>query len=118
MGGYWESHDDDITQVKFHPSLPDSLATGSTDGLINIFDISNTNEDDALQTSLNTESSVHVINWHKNVFGNDNISCLTHTNDFQLYDVAESEIITSYDRNYIAGAIKVKSFYLIKNFNG
>jgi hypothetical protein len=34
------------------------LASGSIDGLINIFDVSKTCEDDALQQSLNTESSV------------------------------------------------------------
>ncbi|KAG8228957.1 hypothetical protein J437_LFUL007708 [Ladona fulva] len=58
MGGYWESHTQDITQVKFHPSKPDLLASGSMDGLINIYDIRQSCEDDALTTSLNTDSTV------------------------------------------------------------
>ncbi|XP_023724656.1 WD repeat-containing protein 89 isoform X4 [Cryptotermes secundus] len=61
LGGYWESHTDDITQVCFHPTKPDTLASGSTDGLMNIFDISKACEEDALQLSLNTESSVRKL---------------------------------------------------------
>jgi WD40 repeat protein len=45
-------------QVCFHPTKQDTLASGSTDGLINIFDVSKSCEEDALQQSLNTESSV------------------------------------------------------------
>lgn len=44
--------------MKFHPSQPDSLATGSTDGLVCVFDISQTPEDDAILWTFNTESSV------------------------------------------------------------
>lgn len=58
VGGYWESHNGDVTQVAFHDQHPTTIATGSTDGLINIFDISQNDEDDALLTTLNTESSV------------------------------------------------------------
>ncbi len=71
LGGYWESHQDDVShvnlrsalngliihsqncnrllQVQFHPTEPDTLASCSTDCLINIFDISQSDEDDALQ---------------------------------------------------------------------
>lgn len=58
MGAYSDSHDDDVTQVKFHPENKDILASGSTDGLVNIFNVSESSEDDALQMTLNTESSV------------------------------------------------------------
>jgi WD40 repeat protein len=47
-----------ILQVCFHPTKQDMLASGSTDGLINIFDVSKSCEEEALQQSLNTESSV------------------------------------------------------------
>lgn len=107
LGGYWESHTDDITQVKFHPKIPDRMASGSVDGLINVFDISNTNEDDALLHSYNTESSVGNINWHKNVFQKDLLSCITHTNDFQLFDVDESDLITSFTRKNLTDKIMV-----------
>lgn len=38
MGGFFESHQEGITDFKFHPTDPDIVASGSTDVLINIFD--------------------------------------------------------------------------------
>ena len=58
LGAYWESHSDDITTVKFSPVNGTRLATGSTDGLLNVFNLVATTEDDALEYSFNTESSV------------------------------------------------------------
>ncbi|CAG2055643.1 unnamed protein product [Timema podura] len=62
-----------LKQVRFHPSKCDTIATGSTDGLINIFDLSQGCEDDALLYSLNTEASVrksvedcYLVNLHQN----------------------------------------------------
>lgn len=63
IGAYWESHDNDISQIKFHPSNPNLLLSGGLDGLINSFDISEANEDDALQCTLNTDRSVTSLNW-------------------------------------------------------
>ena len=37
---YNESHTDTITQLEFHPDQPNLLLSGSTDGLVSIFDIS------------------------------------------------------------------------------
>lgn len=58
LGGYWESHMEDVTSLAFHPNKQDILASGSTDGLINIFDLTQPSEESALTYSLNTESSV------------------------------------------------------------
>lgn len=58
LGGYWESHVDDVTSLSFHNEKQDCLSSGSTDGLINIYDLTQTSEDDALTFSLNTDSSV------------------------------------------------------------
>lgn len=58
LGGYWESHMEDVTSLAFHSSKQDVLASGSTDGLINVFDLTQPSEDSALTYSLNTESSV------------------------------------------------------------
>lgn len=58
LGGYWESHTEDVTSLAFHSSKQDVLASGSTDGLINVFDLTKPTEDLALTYSLNTESSV------------------------------------------------------------
>ena len=65
LGGYWESYGDDVTTVAFHPEDSDKLATGGTDGLINVFDVSQPTEDDALATSINTESSIKDIYWYQ-----------------------------------------------------
>ena len=62
-GSYSESHTDDITQTKFHPSRDHLLATGSTDGLVCIYDLNAASEDDALFSTMNTESSVNRLGW-------------------------------------------------------
>lgn len=36
LGAYSETHSDDITQVCFHPSNPNMVVSGSTDGLVNV----------------------------------------------------------------------------------
>lgn len=64
LGGYWESFGDDVTTVKFHPANSDRLATGGSDGLLNVFDISQESEDDALLTALNPSiTSVKSLTW-------------------------------------------------------
>ncbi|KAJ1530494.1 hypothetical protein ONE63_005392 [Megalurothrips usitatus] len=85
LGGYWESHSDDITQVSFHPLLSDNVASGSSDGLINIYDLSNETEDDALINSLNTESHVDKLSWYMIGGAHKGISCILDTVDVQLW---------------------------------
>lgn len=107
MGGYWESHSGDICSVRFHKENPDCVATGSTDGLINIYDISQSDENDALEYCLNTESSVANLQWHLNANDKDVLSCITQSNDLHLYDVKESELIVSYNRKSVTNSLKV-----------
>lgn len=110
LGAYTDSHKDDVTQVKFHPTKNNILASGSTDGLINVFNIVESSEDDAIEHCLNTESSVQTINWHPTQEHDVNrLSCITHTNDFQLYNVEESELIYQCTRDDITACIKRKS---------
>ncbi|KAK5170999.1 uncharacterized protein LTR77_004143 [Saxophila tyrrhenica] len=56
---YVESHTDSITQLAFHPTQPNVLLSGSTDGLISLFDVNIEEEEDALQQVLNPRSAVH-----------------------------------------------------------
>lgn len=115
---YSDSHRDDVTQIQFHPSKSNILASGSVDGLINVFNISECDEDEALENSLNTEKSIQTINWHPkgnmqiddddDVGGGDFLSCITHTNDFQLFDVDECEQIFQCERKKIRKLIKRK----------
>ncbi|XP_075168244.1 WD repeat-containing protein 89 [Haematobia irritans] len=106
MGDYFDCHQEDVTTLRFHPQNPDSLASGSTDGLINTFDLREATEEDALQITINTESSVHKINWHKNVYNKDIISCITHTNDFKVYESEEGDLISEFNRDQITESIK------------
>ena len=58
LQAYIESHNDDVTELQFHPTHPNSLLSGSTDGLVNIYDVSISDEDDALVAVQNHGSSI------------------------------------------------------------
>ncbi|CAH1364332.1 unnamed protein product [Tenebrio molitor] len=90
LGGYWESHTRDVTQVKFHPDDSNKLISGATDGLINIYDLSQSREDDALIDSLNTESSIEKLGWLQRG-GKDVISCVTPTEDVQFWKMDDAQ---------------------------
>ncbi|XP_069687463.1 WD repeat-containing protein 89 [Periplaneta americana] len=109
LGGYWESHTDDVTQVKFHPTKKDILASGSTDGLINIFNVCESNEEDALQHSLNTESSVDKIGWFHQENCDDALFCITHTEDLQQWENDGACPIVQFSRDNICHLMKRKS---------
>lgn len=55
---YIESHTDTVTSLQLHPSHPNLLLSSSTDGLINIFDTSQAEEDDALYQVINHRSAI------------------------------------------------------------
>ncbi|KAF3428112.1 hypothetical protein E2986_10288 [Frieseomelitta varia] len=97
LGGYWESHMEDVVSLAFHSSKQDVLASGSTDGLINVFDLTQPSEDSALTSSLNTESSVDRIGW----LSDDNLWCTTH-NSLQLWDYDEVTPYAKFNRSNIA----------------
>lgn len=105
MGGFCESHQEEITDVKFHPQNPDLLASGSTDGLINVFDCKQESEDDALQYSLNTCDSVQKIKWHLN----NKLSCITNTNDLCLYETENQDLLKKWERSVVTESFKRKS---------
>jgi WD40 repeat protein len=56
---YEESHTDSVTQLAFHPTHANVLLSGSTDGLVSIFDVEQAEEEDAVQQVLNPRSAVH-----------------------------------------------------------
>ncbi|XP_017892906.1 WD repeat-containing protein 89 [Ceratina calcarata] len=98
LGGYWESHMEDVTSLSFHPSKQDILASGSTDGLINIFDLTQPSEDSALTYSLNTESFVDRIGW----LAEDSLWCTTQHNSLQLWDCDEVTPYAKFERGTLA----------------
>uniref|UniRef100_A0A8C5JXP1 WD repeat-containing protein 89 n=1 Tax=Jaculus jaculus TaxID=51337 RepID=A0A8C5JXP1_JACJA len=85
LGAYSETHSDDVTQVRFHPRDPNLVVSGSTDGLVNVFDISVDNEEDALLATCNSISSVSSVGWS----GRDykQIYCMTHDEGFCWWDL-------------------------------
>ncbi|CAG9137073.1 unnamed protein product [Plutella xylostella] len=102
LGGYWNSHTEDITQVKFHKEKPETLATGSSDGLMNIFNITEPTEDDALIYSLNVENSVEKLSWL-----DDKVAAvITQSNDLQTWDTEAGDMLRSYSRDKVAKSIK------------
>lgn len=87
LGVYSESHNDDVTKICFHPDESNLLVSGSTDGLVNVFDINKDNEDDALLSTCNSDSSVSFIGWS----GRDykQVYCMTHDEGFCWWDIAQ-----------------------------
>ncbi|XP_050300064.1 WD repeat-containing protein 89 [Anthonomus grandis grandis] len=111
LGAYWESHTDEISQVKFHPESSDKLMSGSTDGLINIYNLEESSEDDALEETLNTECVVEELQWFEEG-GTWKVSCITSINDLQLWATDGAEPYKSYLRKQIGEKIKTKSEYI------
>lgn len=105
MGSFFESHQEEVSDVKFHPENPDVLASGSTDGLINVFDCKQESEEDALQFSLNTCDSVQKIKWHQQNL----ISCITNTNDVLMYNSDSQDLLKKWQRSEITESMKRKS---------
>ncbi|KAK9765567.1 hypothetical protein K7432_005988 [Basidiobolus ranarum] len=87
-----ESHNDDVTQVRFHPNDPKKLSSGAVDGLICTYDIS-INEDDALLAVANTGSSVSKIGFFGPSF--EYIYCLNHMETFSLWN-HEGEVLANF----------------------
>ncbi|GLD47557.1 WD repeat-containing protein 89 [Lates japonicus] len=87
LGVYSESHSDDITQVCFHPRDKDRLASGSRDGLVNVFDLSRGAEEEALLATCDSDSSVGSVCWS----GADytQLLCLSHDEGLHLWDLGQ-----------------------------
>ncbi len=97
---YVESHSDDVTEVgsrilqvyefmlilsqlQFHPSRPQILLSGSTDGLVNLFNTTISDEEEALYQTINHGSSIH----HSNFVSDIDIFALSHDEKFSMYQL-------------------------------
>lgn len=85
---YIDSHSDDITTLLFHPLYPTVLISGSTDGLMNVFQVNETTEDDALQYTF-TPDSVSKIG----VFGHDYVYVLSHIETLSIWSLKTGDPI-------------------------
>ncbi|KAJ5914999.1 hypothetical protein N7504_003882 [Penicillium tannophilum] len=77
---YVESHNDDVTELQYHPTRNNILLSGSTDGLVNIYDTTVTDEDDALVQVIN-HGSVH----HAGFLSESTIFALSHDEQFSIH---------------------------------
>ena len=91
MGGYWESHSGDITSIRFNFLKGNVFASGDVTGMINIFDINQTDEDEALLTTLNCEDSVSKMTWFKKNEKMDFLAITTHSETLQVFEAEEDK---------------------------
>jgi len=85
LRNFAESHTDSITQLAFHPSQPNVLLSGSTDGLVSLFDVNQADEEDAIQQVLNPRSAVHCAG----LLTQDQAYVLTTDEQFLIYPLQE-----------------------------
>ena len=82
---YVESHADTVTQVAFHPGQPSLLLSGSTDGLVSIFEVEQADEDDALIQVFNPRSAIHCCGF----LGMNEVYALATDEQFFVYKTGE-----------------------------
>ncbi|MCJ1398340.1 hypothetical protein MMC11_001538 [Xylographa trunciseda] len=78
---YVECHNDDVTELAYHPSRASVLLSGSTDGLVNIYDTTIADEDDSLIEILNHETSIH----HAGFLTDTDVYALSHDEQLSIY---------------------------------
>ncbi|KAF2216088.1 hypothetical protein CERZMDRAFT_34638 [Cercospora zeae-maydis SCOH1-5] len=83
---YNESHTDTVTQLQFHPAHPQVLLSGSTDGLVSIFNVNHDDEDDALQQVLNPRSAVHCAGF----MAHDQAYVVSTDEQYSIYTLAKT----------------------------
>ncbi|KAF8420441.1 WD40-repeat-containing domain protein [Tirmania nivea] len=95
---YTESHSDDITELQFDRVNLSLLLSGSTDGLVNVYDLKQTkrdirdaDDDEALFQVINHGSSVHRTGFLR--------STAPRVEDMDIYALSHDEILTVYPLN-------------------
>ncbi|KAJ6442642.1 WD domain-containing protein [Purpureocillium lavendulum] len=91
---YQEVHSDDVTTLRFHPTQAALLLSGSTDGLVNVYDTRVVDEDELTLQTLNLGASVHDAGFlggssDSTDAASSEVYALSHDERFALYDVAE-----------------------------
>ncbi|KAI9876579.1 MAG: hypothetical protein M1830_006179 [Pleopsidium flavum] len=84
---YVESHSDDVTEIQYHPTYPKLLLSGSTDGLVNVYDTTIIDEEDALYQVINHGSSIH----HAGFLSDMDVFVLSHDENLSMYRLADPD---------------------------
>lgn len=110
-----ESHSNDVTQVKFHPSTESKFCSGSLDGLVCLYDLEqesehvnkialNKNEEedetdseedpDLMDQVFNADSSIQKIGYlSSKCFEADQLYAITYTNDLFIWDLHSHDVV-------------------------
>lgn len=73
-------------QLQFHPTRDNVLLSGSTDGLVNIYDTTIADEDDALLQVIN-HGSIH----HAGFLSTEAIYALSHDEVFSIHPITDPD---------------------------
>jgi SEL1 protein len=73
----------DRSKLQFHPSRPQILLSGSTDGLLNIYNTTITDEEEALHQTINHGASIHRSNFLSDI----DIFALSHDEKLSIYEL-------------------------------
>lgn len=85
---YVDSHNDDVTDVKFHPQDSNALLSGSTDGLVNVYNTSISDEDEAVYQTINHGASIHSTGF----LSKNRLFALSHMETLSVYQVANADV--------------------------
>ncbi|CAF1359359.1 unnamed protein product [Adineta steineri] len=85
LGYYTESHSDDIIQVEFCRMNSSKLLSGSTDGLVCLYDVKKANEDDGLEQVYNANGPVAKCGFSQY----NTIYAITASNAFYIWSTSE-----------------------------
>ncbi|KAI4237688.1 MAG: hypothetical protein LQ349_001668 [Xanthoria aureola] len=99
---YVESHSDDVTELCFHTSRPSILLSGSTDGLVNLYDTTVADEDDALIQVFNHGSSIA----HAGFLSDHEVFALSHDEAFSIYESNRSDHVEAPIPAYALGDLR------------
>jgi len=99
LGFYTDSHSDEILQLSFHRLKSNILLSGSVDGLVCCFDLTESNESDALQQVYNANGSVDKCGF---LYDTDNKSdytvyAITSSNTFYIWSSNDNVLIAEGD---------------------
>jgi len=91
LGCFSESHSGQpVTSAAFHPTAPAALASGGTDGLVCIFDVTQlSEEEDALRCVLPVGSSLARLGWLGHSW--EGLWALSSTEELTVWDWAQAE---------------------------
>ncbi|KAL8761104.1 MAG: hypothetical protein Q9184_002755 [Pyrenodesmia sp. 2 TL-2023] len=99
---YVESHSDDVTDLSFHPANPSIVLSGSTDGLVNLYDTATTDEDDALIHVFNHGSSIA----HAGFLSEQELYALSSDENFSICETGDVKPDGDYGSTHAFGDLR------------